>query len=185
MGMQDAKAALERSNPSVIPGKAAGERKRIPLSVPQRKLEVPDIPGYFLRWFRGTPQRLGQAERAGFTFVVPDEVELNNVTMGGDASKNGNTDMGSKVSIIEGSEVDATGNAVRLYLMKQPLEFHAEDDAILEEKNDSIANALTQQYRKGMIGGPDQGESPEDVAARYVDQKRTKVPGLFKKKGSR
>lgn len=182
MSIAEAKAAMERQNPSVAPAKTSEERKRIPLSVPQRKLEVPPIPGYYLRWFRGTPQRLAQAERAGFIFVNYDEVDLNNLEIGGDATKTGNTDLGSRVSVIEGSEVDGGGQAVRMYLMKQLEEHRKEDNAIIEERNDSIASALTSQYKQGVVGGRDQGETAEDQAARYVDTKRTRVPGLFQKK---
>lgn len=185
MGIEDAKKQMQDSNPSVVPGKASGERKRIPLSVPQRKLEVPGIPGFYLRWFRGTPQRLAQAERAGFEYVDEREIELNNLSLGGDATKAGNTDLGSRVSVIEGSETDGSGQAIRMYLMKQPLHLKKEDDDITQERNDSVAAALTAQYRDGTIGHGAPGapaEDASDVSARYVDKKRAKVPGLFQKK---
>lgn len=172
-----AKAHLDKQNPTVAPGKTVAERQRIPLSVPMRKLEVPEIPGYYTKWFRGTPQRLAQAERAGFVFVHPDEVALNNVSLGGDATKAGNTDMGSRVSVIEGSEVDGAGQAVRMYLMKQLMEHKLEDDAIVQARNDDIAAALT-----GQTGITERGEQQVDVDARYVDRKRTKIPDLFRKK---
>lgn len=172
-----AKAHLEKQNPTVAPGKTLAERQRIPLSVPMRKLEVPEIPGYYTKWFRGTPQRLAQAERAGFEYVHPDEVALNNVSLGGDATKAGNTDMGSRVSVIEGSEVDGSGQAVRMYLMKQRMEYKIEDDAINQARNDEIARTLT-----GQTGFTEQGEQRVDVDSRYVDRKRTKIPDLFRKK---
>lgn len=181
----EAKAKMEQQNPSVAPGRSSGDRVRIPLSVPERKLEVPEIPGYYLRWFRGTPQRLAQAERAGFEFVAQSEVQLNNVSIGGDAKKDGNSDLGSRVSIVEGSEVDGGGQAVRMYLMKQKMEFHKEDQAIVQNRNDSIADALTAGYRSGAVGGLAPGETSEDAAHRYVDQKRTRVPELFKRKAPR
>jgi hypothetical protein len=155
---------------------------RIPLSGPQRKLEVPKIPGYHLRWFRGTAQRLKQAEQAGFEYVSADEVQLSELSLGGDASKTGNTDMGSRVSVVEGGDVDIGGQAVRMYLMKQKLEHFREDAAILQERNDSIADTLTAAYRTGTVGGKDQGETAEDLAQRYVDPKRTRVPELFRRK---
>jgi hypothetical protein len=178
-----AKEKMQTSNPSVAPTREAGANKRIPLSVPQRKLEVPGIPGYHLRWIRGTPQRIAQAERAGFEFVHPDEFGgLNDVSVGGDASREGNTDMGSRVSVVEGSELDGTGNAVRMYLMKQKMEFFLEDNAIIQNRNDSVADALTASFRTGTIGGPTPGEGADDVAARYVDPRRAKIPDLFRKK---
>lgn len=183
MGIEEAKAKMANQNPSTVPGKTRAERKRIPLSVPQRKLEVPDIVGYYCRWFKGTPSRLAQAERAGFEYVTPEEVELNNVSLGGDASKDGNTDLGSRVSVVEGSETEG-GQAIRMYLMKQPIEFKREDDAVLEQRNDGIAAALSSQFKTGMVGRGQQGapsEDDADVAARYVP-KGTKVPALFRKK---
>ncbi len=175
-----AKAKMQNQNPSAAKN---APRARIPLSVPQRKLEVPPIPGYYLRWFRGTPQRLAQAEQAGYVFVHPDEVKLNGVSVGGDASKSGNTDLGSRVSVIEGSETDGAGQAVRMYLMKQKMEHYLEDKKIIQDRNDSIADAMTANFRQGTIGGKDQGETTEDVSRRYVDPKRTRIPDLFRRKG--
>ena len=180
-----AKAKMEKSNPSVAPGKTKGERKRIPLSVPQRKLEAPDIPGYHLRWIRGTPQRIQQAERAGFEFVEQDEVELNNLSLGGDATRTGNSDMGSRVSVTEGGAGD-DGQALRMYLMKQKMEYYLEDSEIVQKRNDGIADTLTAGYRQGTIGaGAASGETAEDVQQRYVDKSRSKVPELFRRKSSR
>lgn len=181
MSLEDAKANLQKSNPSVATGQApAVARKRIPLSTPQRKLEVPEIPGFYLRWFRGTPARIAQAENAGFVFVTQDEVKLNSLSLGGDATKDGNTDMGSRVSVVEGSEVDGGGNAVRLYLMKQPIEFKKEDDAAVQQRNDETVATLTAQFKQGTVGGIDKGETPEDAALRYVGS-RARVPELFRK----
>jgi len=178
----EARAKMQRSNPSVSPSR---ERGRIPLSVPERKLEVPEIPGYYLRWFRGTPGRLAQAERAGFEHVHPDEIQLNNVSIGGDAKKDGNTDMGSRVSVIEGSEVDGGGQAVRMYLMKQKMEYYLEDREIINRRNDYVAEALTSAYRTGTVGGQVPGETAADLNSRYVDPRRTKIPDLFRKKLAR
>lgn len=174
-------AKLANSNPSAGPEKKSG---RIPLSVPQRKLEVPEIPGYHLRWFKGTQQRLTQGLQAGYEFVTQEEVGLNMLSIGGDAKKDGNSDMGSRVSVIEGAEVDG-GQAVRLYLMKQKMELKLEDDAVLAKRNDSIADTLTANFRQGTIGAGAQGEHGADVNARYVDKSRTKIPDMFKRKVGR
>lgn len=167
-------------NPTAVPGKKEpGAQKRIPFSVPQRKLEVPPIPGYYLRWMRGTAARIAQAQRAGFEFVKPEEVELNATILGSDIG--GNTDMGSRVSVVEGS-VDDQGQAVRLFLMKQKLEYRNEDNALVQERNDQVAEALTAGYRAGAIGGRDSGETADDAGKRYVDHRRTRMPDLFRKK---
>ena len=176
----EAKAKMEKQNPSNSPGPTKEERKRVPLSLPQSKLAVPDIPGYHTHWFRGTPQRLAQAAQAWYEFVDPSEVDLTSIQVGGDATKSGNTDMGSRVSIVAGEEEG--GQAVRLFLMKQKMEYFLEDRKILGERNDSIAEALTASYRQGTVGGVAPGEQPTDVAARYVDRSRSKVPDLFRKK---
>ncbi len=179
-----AKAEMVKQNPSVAPGKPVAERKRVPLSIPQRKLEVPEIPGFHLRWIEGTAQRLAQAERAGFVFVEPHEVELNEVSIGGDATKSGNSDMGSRVSVVAGGISDDS-QALRLYLMKQRMEDYLEDQKLLDDRNGSIADALTRAYRTGTVGGRDQGETADDAAHRYVDPKRSRVPELFKRKAPR
>lgn len=171
----------QEQNPTVAPGKAKAEMSRIPLSVPQRKLEVPDIPGYYMRWFRGTPARLAQAQRAGFVFVKPQEVMLNMVSLGGDATKSGNSDMGDMVSVIEGSEVDGGGQAVRLYLMKQLMEHRLEDDKITQTRNDQVVDSIVGSMMSGGIGAGQNGEQGVDAAQRYVP-KNIKIPELFKKK---
>lgn len=178
----EARGKMEKSNPSTTTAKTVAERKRVPLSLPQSKLAVPEIPGYHTHWFRGTQARLQAAQAAFYEFVHPSEVDLNYVGVGGDAAKSGNSDLGDRVSILEGSEVE-NGQAVRLYLMKQKMEYYLEDRKILQDRNDSIADALTAAYRKGAVGGRAEGETAEDAQRRYVDKSRTKVPDLFRKKG--
>lgn len=182
---QKAKEQMGKLNPTVAPVREKGALQRIPMSVPVRKLEVPEIPGFYLKWFRGTPQRLAQAERAGFLFVSSEEIQLNNVSLGGDATKDGNTDMGSRVSIAEGSEVDGGGNAVRLYLMKQPLEFYREDQDILAKRNDETAQALTAAFAQGRVGGKAPGETDEDMSRRYASTGRVAMPKMFQRKSGR
>lgn len=155
-------------------------RQRVPMSLPVLKSSVPDIPGYHLHWMRGEPQRLAQALRAGYEFVQPHEVQLENIPLGGDALDQGSTDMGDRVSIVSGG-VGEDGQASRLYLMKLKMELWLEDQAALQARNDSIANSLT----AGMAGAGQQGETQDDVSRRYVDPKRTAIPELFKRKSSR
>ena len=171
----------EEQNPSSAP--ELPSRKRIPFSAPLRKLEVTPIPGYHLRWVKGTPQRLAHAQRSGYEFVSQEEIEMNNTTLGDDINAGGSRDLGSRVSIEEGSEVDSGGQAVRLYLMKQKQEYKDEDDAVIAQRNDSIAEALSASFQTGApVGGPAQGEQVEDLRVRYVDPRRTKMPDLFRKK---
>ena len=157
-------------NPSIEPMKFTEDFERIPMSVPQRKLEVPfEIPGYHLYWMRGTPERIQQAIRGGYEFVDQNEVQLNNNDLGGDAAAGGNTDMGSRVSYVAGQgDVDVTGQPVRLYLMKIRNEWYEEDRKIIAQRNDRT----TEQIRSGLVGaGSSQtGETSEDVGHRYTKQ---------------
>lgn len=178
----EAQAKMQAQNPSTTPGKPAAERKRIPMTLPTLKLEVPAIPGYHLHWFRGSQARLQQAMNAGYEFVSAEEVQINNVALGGDATKDGNSDMGSRVSISSGNDMDASGQPARLYLMKQKMEYYLEDQKLLEGRNDSVAAALTASFRQGTVGAGQQGETGEDVAHRYVNKTVTKVPDMFRKK---
>lgn len=172
---------LSRQNPAERPAKDPAERRRVPFTTPIRKLEVPELPGYHLRWVLGTPQRIGQALQAGYEFVSPDEVQLNNSLLGDDPLRSGNTDLGSRVSVVAGG-VDETGQALRLYLMKQKLEFYLEDQAVLDRRNAAIADALLASFTQGTVGGPAPGETAQDMAARYVDRSRTRIPDLFRRK---
>lgn len=158
-------------------GQPAAERKRIPMSVPVQKLDAPEIPGYHLHWFLGTPERLQRAIDGGYEFVDQKEVKLINATLGGDSAVSGNTDMGSQVSIISGSEVGKDGQPIRMVLMKIKNEWYEEDQKLVYERNLQVADALT----GGMLG--DQGKPiPGDTRNRYVDKARTTIPDMFNPK---
>jgi hypothetical protein len=105
---------MEKLNPASKSDTLTAERKRIPMSVPVQKLEAPDIPGYHLHWFTGTPERIQRALDAGYEFVDDAEAGLNNTTLGGTSTRTGNTDMGSRVSVVSGNEVGLDGQPVRL-----------------------------------------------------------------------
>lgn len=167
---------MEKLNPANRPGKGKEERKRIPMSVPVQKLEAPDIPGYHLHWFNGTPDRIQRAINGGYEFVDSSEVQPNSVGLGNDSTASGNTDLGSQVSVIGGSELGADNQPIRMILMKIKLEYYEEDQKILEARNDQIADAL----KGGRLGGeqaPDKGE----LNLRYVGSKSTPAPDLFTK----
>lgn len=159
-------------NPANEPGKTDAERKRTPMTLPMRKLEVSEIAGYHLYWMRGSPQRLAQAERAGYEFVTEDDVKLNNLDLGGDAAVSGNTDMGSKVSTVTGDDL-VEGQPMRLYLMKIREEWWQEGQKILEDRSEKIADS----FRRGLIGHDQPGAG--DTSNRYT---KGKVPDLFKLK---
>lgn len=143
-----------------------------PMSAGVEKLAVPEREGYHRRWFRGTPGRIGQAQRAGYTFVNTDDVDLNNFDLGGDASVSGNTDMGTRVSVISGEDAGPDGQPGRMYLMECPIELYEHSRELHQDRVDGIAEAL----RGGKIGEGHDGETRHDSNQRYL---KGKVPDLF------
>lgn len=152
-----------KANPATGNLLEVNSRNRIPMSVPKQKLSVPDIAGFHLHWMLGTQERLTAAQRAGYQFVNPAEVNVPNHSIAGDRSESGNTDIGSLVSISAGSDVAEGGQPVRLILMKLPQEWWEEDQRKLEESSDRLAAAL----RAGKVAGGD-GETETDKRLRYV-----------------
>jgi len=169
---------IKEINPANRPGKSDEARKRIPMSVPVRKLEAPDIPGYHLHWFRGSPDRIARAQDAGYEFVHRDEVKVNYTGIGGSPTASGNTDMGSQVSVVAGEELGPDGQAVRLVLMKIKQEYYEQDQKIAEDRNEQVAAAL----RGGMLGA--ENDRSGDAQHRYVDKERTQIPAMFRRKKS-
>jgi hypothetical protein len=153
--------------------KSEQERKRIPMSTPVRKLEVPEIPGYHLHWFMNTSARVQRAIEGGYEFVDEREVRINSVALGGDSASSGNTDMGSRVTVLSGSELDTDGQPARLVLMKIKLEWYEEDQKLNEDRNERVAEAL----RGGTMGA--EKDASGDTRMRYVDKTRTAIPDLF------
>ena len=157
-------------------GKTNAERKRIPMSVPVQKLEAPDVAGYHLHWFMNSPERIQRALDGGYEFVDEREIKVNSVSLGGDSALSGNTDLGSRVSVISGQEVGKDGQPTRLVLMKIRQEWYEEDQKLVDERNAQTANALS----GGMLGA--EKETSGDARHRYVDKARTQIPDLFKPK---
>lgn len=124
---------MQQSNPANAPEKVA--RKRIPLGLPTLKLNVPEIPGFKCYWFRGTPQRLQQAYDAGYLHVDRGEVHLTQAGLASDAEADGNTDLGSRVSVGD-------QDGIRLFLMKIPSELWAEDEQAIEAHHETIASQI-------------------------------------------
>ncbi len=155
--------AIDKVSPANGPERKT-DRVRIPMSSGQQKLAVPEIPGYYLHWFRGEPERIQAALNAFFEFVDESETSQNNLSLGGDAKKSGNTDMGTRVSTLAGSELGQDGQPLRMYLMKLPWHLHEEDLKSQEAKNDNIRQSLNQ----GTIGT--EGVNNSDMKSRYVKE---------------
>lgn len=149
-----------------------------PMSMATKRLEVPQREGFHRRWFRGDPSRIARAQQAGYRFVNPEDVDVNNFDLGGDAKDSGNTDLGSRVSVIAGDDIDPTGQPGRLYLMECPEELYQHSRSIIEDLNDGVAEAL----RGGKIGSDVSGESSQDAQTRY---RKGSMPDLFTPKSRR
>lgn len=156
-------------NPANAPERANRTRERIPMSVPQLKLAVPDIPGYHLHWMMNEPARIAQALRAGYEFVERGQVEVSNNLLGGTAAEDGSTDLGSRISVVAGG-VNEQGEAARLVLMMIKNEWWAEDQKAMESRSD----LLVSQLRSGQINADQAGEQQTDKRHRYVDSARTR-----------
>ena len=158
---------------------SATERTRVPMSVPVAHLAVQEIPGYHLHWFNGTPQRIQRALQGGYEFVEQGEVQVNNRTLGSDAATDGNTDLGSRVSIVAGTDIGLDGQPVRLYLMKIKEEWWQADQKALVGDGSRL-DGVRKSLLGGMIGSEKQ--SVEDRAQTYLDPSRTKIPEFLKRK---
>lgn len=168
--------ALKELNPASRSAVTAAERKRIPMSVPVQRLEVPELPGYHLHWFLSTSERLQRAIDGGYEYVNEGELQINNVSLGGDSAVSGSTDMGSRVSIVSGQEVGKDGQPTRLILMKIRQEWWDEDQQLIEARNTKVRDSLL----GGMIGA--EHDKRGDSQHRYVDKARTQIPDFFKPK---
>ena len=135
------------------------------------RLEVPEKPGWHRHWFRGTPARIGQAIKAGYRYVDADDVDINNFDLAGDSAKDGNSDMGTRVSIGTGD------GPTRMYLMECSDEIFAHAQSFITKQSDQLAATV----RGGTIGSDSSGESGEDRKQRYID-KRTGKNSLFTRK---
>jgi len=166
---------LKNNNPASEVPKEVTPANYIPMSSATLRLQVPARDGYHRHWFRGTPERIGRAKQAGYTFVDKKDVKINNFDLGGDANNSGDSDLGSHVSVISGDDVGANGQPGRMYLMECPNHLFKKSMDVTQEANDNIANAIT----AGMDGAGHAGETGQDAANRYV---KGKAPDLFRRK---
>ncbi len=134
-----AQAMVEMSNPAQ--DQKAVQRKRpprVPMAEVRQRLQVPDIPGYRMYWFKD--ENVPAAVDAYYEHVKRDELSTNPIGIGTSINESGNTDLGTNVSIIAGQ--NAAGQPVRLNLMKLPLEYYQEDQQLIEQRNMSIMQAI-------------------------------------------
>lgn len=123
-------------NPANKPSRRIEAGKRIPMSLPHLKLQVPDLPGYHLHWMRGDAQRINQALAGGYEFVEKDEVALNTFGVADDPEDAEGSDLGSRISVFGGND------GSRLYLMKIKLEYWNEDRKAESDRQEKVAELL-------------------------------------------
>jgi hypothetical protein len=115
-------------------------KHRIPMSLPNPKLAVPDIPGWYLYWFR--EENVEKAFQAGYIMVERGEVILHSNNVAEDSILDGNTSLGNQVSLVNGTHEN--GSPMTAFLMKIPQEIRDEDQTKL---NDVNASVLQQVFR--------------------------------------
>jgi hypothetical protein len=157
------------ANPANKTTEAEGARRRIPMSVPMRRLQVPAIPGFHSHWFN--EDQIPRAIQGGYEFVEYNEVPVNQRTIGSSSDISGNQDLGSRVRIVSGLGSD--NKPMPLILMKIKMEWYLEDRALIARRN---AKQIQGIFRGEVIPGAEQA-SAEDQDLMYVQTDRTSIGG--------
>jgi hypothetical protein len=137
------------------------KRNRIPMSIPQLKLEVPEIPGWHLYW--ALENNLNRFLQAGYELVHDKEVPINQKGIGSDVSMTGNADLGTLIKVVAG--VKETGDTDYFVLVKIEEEYYREDQKKIEDHNRRILRGIFKQ--KSPVDG---AGNPGDTQQRYVAQ---------------
>jgi len=151
-------------NPGEDRSKKRDKKKRIPMSVPQRKLEVPEIPGWHCYW--ALEDNLPRFFDGGYELVEPSEVQLNQFGLGTSRSVSGNVDLGSRVAVVAGHKEN--GQTDYFVLVKIEKEYYDEDQKKIEDYNRRILKAIFKE--KKVFDDGAQGSNPGDTGQRYVKQ---------------
>lgn len=155
----------EKTNPSIGEEEAKTirreEKQRIPLTGGVLTLELPKIPGYHTHWFNDVPGRINRALNGGWEWVTQEEANLSNLRSYGEAAElSGNSDLGSRVSLVVGTAKQ--GGPLRAYALKIRDGWWAEDQAKNEEANRAIDGTI----RRGMMGA--EGDTDGDARHRRL-----------------
>ena len=166
LGMQPNPGSLRQ-----IEERASEERKRVPMSVPRRRLECTSIPGYHLYWAR--EEDIGLFMDAGYEFVSRSESRVNyRDRVAGRANEDGNLDLGDRVKMWGGRGED--GRAYYHILMKIREQWYEEDQTLLRNHNAKILQAIFRG--EIVIDTSAEGKSSGgDLSQRYVDKERTSM----------
>lgn len=154
-------AANPANPPEAQQAAAPIRRKRIPMSTPQRRLEVPSLPGYVLFWFK--EQNVLRAQEGGYEFVNRTELPVNQSNIANDKSISGNQDLGSHIRIQ--ASLSGGGDAGYAVLMKIRQEWYNEDQRAIAERNASIMQAV---FSKEQILGSEDVPTGKERDVRYV-----------------
>jgi hypothetical protein len=137
-GAQAPKEAVQVVSNPADPPPAKQRPPRVPMASVRQRLQVPDIPGYRLYWFKD--ENVPRALDAYYEFVKNEEIHMNHNSIASGQMVSGNTDMGTNVSLVAGQS-DA-GQPVRLHLMKLPMEYYLEDQKRIEQMNLQIMESI-------------------------------------------
>ena len=155
------------ASPSPVEALKADTRVRVPMSVPRRKLQTPDLPGYHTHWF--LEENIFLAQQAFYEFVKIDEMPVNQFGPATGAGMSGSLDMGNNVCVV-GNKIGALGKPEMQYLMKLKIEYWNEDQQKLEAIN---AAKLGPVFRGEQIAGED--------GLSYVDKDKTSKLALYQR----
>jgi hypothetical protein len=147
-------------------------RTRIPMSIPIRKLECGEIPGYHLFWF--LDMNVPRARQGGYELVELEELPINQRGLANDSTLTGSSGLGGNIEVING--IGAQGQLTKLVLMKIPLQWYLEDQKLLENRNQQIVDAIFKQ--QAVLGAEKQ--SATDQAQTYVKTAKILNRGLKK-----
>ncbi len=152
--------ADDLQNPANEPRLKITDENRMPMGAPELMLGVPKTDGHEMYWFADRPGRIPRAMAAGWEFVKRGEIQLSNFGFASDVLEDGNTDLGTNVSVHGGTS--EKGGSERLYLMKIKKEWYDKDMALREEVSERTARS----FLAGTLGSDK--DSPGDSQHRYV-----------------
>ena len=138
------------------------KRKRVSMAMASRKLETPELPGYYLHWVNGEPDRIAKALRADYTFVQTDELPGYALELGDQTGISGISQTGGNISVIAGGTAQ-DGQALKLFLMKLPQELRDEDLQQRDDEGKRLIDALYTDPNAHSASG-------EDNTKRYVSE---------------
>lgn len=136
--------------------------ERLSLNAPDRRLEVPPIPGYHLHWF--LERNIHKALAGWYEFVTPDEVpSTTDRSIGGRSKGAASEDLGgSRVAVVGG--VNEQNLPEQLVLMKIRQEWYFDEQRKIADRNLSIIKQIF--HKKAPILEP--GELQTDADMRYT-----------------